>query len=60
MFVSRSDERGGSTIGPIVSGHLGIRSLDIGNPMLAMHSIRELGGVLDHYYLLKSFEVYYN
>lgn len=58
-FVNRSDERGGSTIGPIVSGHLAIRSLDIGNPMLAMHSIRELGGTFDHRYLLRSFEVYY-
>ncbi len=58
-FVNRSDERGGSTIGPISSSHLDIPSVDIGNPILAMHSIRELGGVLDHYYVYKSFLKYY-
>ncbi|SFB18017.1 M18 family aminopeptidase [Clostridium frigidicarnis] len=59
-FVNRSDLRGGSTIGPISSTHLPIRSIDIGNPVFSMHSIRELGGVLDHMYILKSFEEYYN
>ncbi|WP_425446413.1 M18 family aminopeptidase [Dethiothermospora halolimnae] len=58
-FVNRSDVRGGSTIGPISSGQMDIRSIDIGNPMLAMHSIRELGGVMDHYYITKSFEEFY-
>ena len=42
VFVNRSDERGGSTIGPVAASHLGIRSIDIGTPMLAMHSAREL------------------
>lgn len=55
-FVNRSDERGGSTIGPISSTHLNISSVDIGIPMLAMHSIRELCGVKDHYYVAKVFE----
>lgn len=58
-FVNRSDERGGSTIGPISSSQLDISSVDIGNPILGMHSIRELGGVLDHYYTYKSFEEFY-
>ena len=58
-FVSRSDLRGGSTIGPISAGHLDIRSLDGGNPAMAMHSIRELGGALDHSYMKKSFEAFY-
>ncbi|EOD01590.1 M18 family aminopeptidase [Caldisalinibacter kiritimatiensis] len=58
-FVNRSDERGGSTIGPITTGQLDIRCLDIGNPMLSMHSVRELGGVMDHYYIIKSFEEFY-
>ncbi|MDO5718875.1 MAG: M18 family aminopeptidase [Tissierellia bacterium] len=54
-FTNRSDLRGGSTIGPITSKHLDIAAVDIGNPMLAMHSVRELGGVDDHYYIYKSF-----
>lgn len=58
-FVNRSDLKGGSTIGPISSTHLDIRSVDIGTPILAMHSIRELGGVSDHLYVLKSFEEFY-
>lgn len=58
-FVNRSDEKGGSTIGPISSTHLPIRSVDMGTPILAMHSVRELGGVLDHSYVTKSFEEFY-
>ncbi len=58
-FVNRSDKRGGSTIGPISSSQLDIASVDIGNPILAMHSIRELGGVLDHYYVYKTFKEFY-
>lgn len=59
-FVNRSDERGGSTIGPISSTQLDIPSVDIGNPILGMHSIRELGGVFDHYYVYKSFQEFYS
>lgn len=58
-FVNRSDLKGGSTIGPLSSTHLAIRSVDMGTPILAMHSIRELGGVLDHTYAYKSFQVFY-
>lgn len=58
-FVNRSDEPGGSTIGPISSTHVGIRSVDIGTPLLAMHSVRELCGVDDHFYVEKSFEEFY-
>lgn len=59
-FLNRSDKRGGSTIGPISSTQLDISSVDIGNPILSMHSVRELGGVYDHYYVYKSFVKYYN
>jgi aspartyl aminopeptidase len=59
IFVNRSDMRGGSTIGPISSTHLGISSVDVGNPILAMHSIKELGGVYDHYYMYKVFKELY-
>lgn len=58
-FVNRSDEKGGSTIGPISSTQVDIPSVDIGNPILAMHSVRELGGVLDHYYVYQSFKRFY-
>ncbi|NLZ48941.1 MAG: M18 family aminopeptidase [Clostridiales bacterium] len=58
-FVNRSDERGGSTIGPISSTHLPIRSVDIGTPILAMHSVRELGGVDDQGYVIRAFLEFY-
>ncbi|WP_027625797.1 M18 family aminopeptidase [Clostridium lundense] len=59
-FVNRSDERGGSTIGPISSTHINIPSVDIGTAVLGMHSIRELGGVDDHFYITESFKEFYN
>lgn len=59
IFVNRSDERGGSTIGPISSTHLAIRAVDIGNPLLAMHSVRELGGVKDHLAIANVFAAFY-
>lgn len=58
-FVNRSDMRGGSTIGPITMGNLNIRCVDIGNPILSMHSIRELGGVQDQEYIEKAFKQFY-
>ncbi|OQX99464.1 MAG: M18 family aminopeptidase [Bacteroidetes bacterium 4572_117] len=58
-YVNHSDIKGGSTLGSVSSGQLDFRSVDIGNPMLAMHSIRELGGVDDHYWVMKSFAEFY-
>ncbi len=58
-FVNRSDMRGGSTIGPITSQQLDISSIDIGNALLAMHSVRELGGVKDHKDIITSFITYF-
>jgi aspartyl aminopeptidase len=50
-FVARSDMGCGSTIGPITSTNTGIRTLDIGLPTFGMHSIREMAGTKDAYYL---------
>jgi aspartyl aminopeptidase len=46
-FVTRSDLACGSTIGPITAARVGIRTVDVGSPMLAMHSCRELAGTAD-------------
>lgn len=59
QFVNRSDERGGSTIGPISATHVDINSVDIGSPILSMHSVRELGSVEDHYDIYKTFVEFY-
>lgn len=50
-FVVRSDMSCGSTIGPITAAEIGVRTVDIGVPTLAMHSIRELAGTQDAYQL---------
>ncbi len=52
-MINRSDMPSGSTIGPMSSAHLSMKAVDVGNPMLAMHSVRETAGVMDHYYMTK-------
>lgn len=50
-FVMRSDLPCGSTIGPMTAARLGVDTIDVGAPTLAMHSIRELTGTNDPYLL---------
>lgn len=59
LFVVRNDSSCGSTIGPMLSASLGARTLDLGNPQLSMHSIRETGGIYDVEYAIKLFESFF-
>ena len=65
-IVARTDMGCGSTIGPITAAELGVMTLDVGLPTLAMHSIRELAGTEDavnmasllaHFYCEKELDV---
>jgi aspartyl aminopeptidase len=47
QFVTRSDLGCGSTIGPVTAAQLGIPAIDVGNPMLSMHSAREMAAADD-------------
>lgn len=58
-FVNRSDQAGGSTLGNISTAQVDIRTVDIGSPMLAMHSMRELAGTHDHSFVTNAFEAFY-
>ena len=58
-FSNRSDVRGGSTLGSISSAFLTMRTVDVGVPILAMHSAREVMGAADQEALVKLAEAFF-
>ena len=58
-FVVRSDMACGSTIGPLTAAETGIKTIDVGVPTFAMHSIRELAGRWDGYYLYRALREFF-
>ncbi len=58
VFVSRTDLACGSTIGPITAAATGIKTVDVGVPQFAMHSVRELSGSRDAFYLYQALSVF--
>ncbi len=58
-FVNHSDVAGGSTLGNILASSLPVRGVDMGNPILGMHSVRETGSVADHEYCIKAFTKFF-
>ena len=59
-FVNHSDVAGGSTLGNILASSIPIRGVDMGNAILAMHSCRETGSVIDHIFCVKAFSQFYS
>ena len=58
-FVNHSDVAGGSTLGNILAASIPVNGVDMGNPILGMHSIRETGSVKDHEYCIRAFSMFY-
>ena len=57
-YVHRADLACGTTIGPVSSARLGIKTIDIGIPMWAMHSARESEGAHDHPHYINVMKVF--
>ncbi len=58
-FACRSDGTTGSTLGTLANKYMPMRTIDVGVPILAMHSSRELMGVKDQAYMEKLVEAYF-
>ena len=59
-FIARADMGCGSTIGPLTAAGTGIKTIDIGVPTFAMHSIRELAGIEDIHHLLNAMKAFFD
>lgn len=59
-FVARTDMGCGSTIGPLTATALGVRTVDVGVPTFAMHSIRELAGARDPHALYRALGCFFS
>ena len=59
-FVVRSDMGCGSTIGPITASNIGVKTIDVGVPTFAMHSIREMAGAKDTTYLYQALKAFFS
>lgn len=58
-FVNHSDVVGGSTLGNILASSLPLKGVDMGNPIIGMHSVRETGAAIDQEYCIKAFIEFY-
>ena len=59
-FVNRSDIAGGSSLGPSMSSLTSVPTVDVGIPVLAMHSIRELGCIYDNKFAIDALSKFFS
>ena len=58
-FAYRCDHGGGSSVGPITTTSLGVAGIDVGAPLLSMHSIREMAGAKDVDHAITAFTAFF-